>query len=102
MDDAAVAAADMLEAVGARNIEINSQLAMPGMAIHELGTARMGSDPKRSVLDPFNQVHDVSNLFVMDGACFVSSGCQNPTITMMALAGRACDRLVDRFRTGEI
>ena len=102
MDDAAVSAAEMLEAVGARDIEITSRLAMPGMAIHELGTARMGNDPSRSVLDPFNQVHDVANLFVMDGACFVSSGCQNPTITMMALAGRACEHLIERFQKGEV
>jgi choline dehydrogenase-like flavoprotein len=102
MDDAAVAAAEMLEAAGARNIVLNSKLAMPGMAIHEVGTARMGSDPRKSVLDPHNQTHDVKNLFVMDGACFVSSGCQNPTLTMMAITARACDRLIERFKKNEI
>ena len=102
MEDAAVAAAEMLEAAGAKNIKINTGLQMPGMAIHELGTARMGADPKKSVLDPWNQTHDVKNLFVMDGACFVSSGCQNPTLTMMAITVRACDRLVERFKRSEV
>jgi choline dehydrogenase-like flavoprotein len=102
MEDAAITAAEMLEAVGTRNIAIKSDLAMPGMAIHELGTARMGTDPKRSVLNPFNQTHDISNLFVMDGSCFVSSACQNPTLTMMAIASRACEHLVERFRRSEI
>ncbi len=102
MEDAAVTAAEMLEAVGARNIRVNSQLAMPGMAIHEVGTARMGQDPKASVLDAYNQTHDIPNLFVMDGACFVSCGCQNPTLTMMAITVRACDHLLERFRRGEM
>ena len=102
MEDAAVAAAEMLEAAGAKNIKINTGLQMPGMAIHELGTARMGTDSKKSVLDPWNQTHDVKNLFVMDGACFVSSGCQNPTLTMMAITVRACDRLVERFKRNEV
>ncbi len=102
MEDAAVTAAEMLEAAGARNITLNSQLAMPGMAIHEMGTARMGSDPQTSVLNPYNQTHDIPNLFVTDGACFVSSACQNPTLTMMALTVRACDHLIERFRKGEV
>ncbi|MFQ5738653.1 MAG: GMC family oxidoreductase [Acidobacteriota bacterium] len=102
MEDAAASAAEMLEAAGARNIEVNSQLAMPGMAIHEVGTARMGRDPKKSVLNPYNQTHDISNLFVMDGSCFVSSACQNPTLTMMAITVRACDHLIERFRKSEI
>lgn len=102
MEDAAASAAEMLESAGAKNIVVNGQLAMPGMAIHEVGTARMGKDPKRSVLNPYNQTHDIPNLFVMDGACFVSSGCQNPTMTMMALTARACDHLIERFRTDEI
>jgi choline dehydrogenase-like flavoprotein len=96
--DAAASAAEMLEAAGARNIEIRSTVAEPGMAIHELGTARMGNDAKTSVTDSFCQLHDVKNVLVMDGACFVSSGCQNPTLTMMAVAMRACDHLIDRFK----
>ncbi|MGB8661130.1 MAG: GMC family oxidoreductase, partial [Candidatus Acidiferrum sp.] len=69
---------------------------------HELGTARMGHDPKKSVLTPFNQTHDVKNLFVMDGASFVSSACQNPTLTMMAVTVRACANLIDRFHKNEV
>jgi glucoside 3-dehydrogenase (cytochrome c) catalytic subunit len=102
MEDAATSAAEMLEAAGARHIRLNARLAMPGMAIHEVGTARMGNDPKKSVLDPYNQTHDVKNLLVMDGACYPSSACQNPTLTFMALAVRACDRLIERFRKREV
>ena len=102
MEDAAVAAAEMLEAAGARDIKLNSQLAMPGMAIHEVGTARMGTDPKKSVLNAYNQTHDIKNLLVTDGACFVSSACQNPTLTMMAITVRACDHLVERFKRNEV
>lgn len=102
MEDAAVTAAEMLEAAGARDIRVNAQPAMPGMAIHEVGTARMGRDPKKSVLNEYNQTHDIPNLFVVDGACFLSSGCQNPTLTMMAITVRACDHLIERFQRNEI
>ncbi len=101
-EDACATAAEMLEAAGAKNIRIKSSLAEPGMAIHELGTARMGNDPKTSVTDPYCQLHDMPNVFAMDGACFVSSGCQNPTLTMMAVTVRACDRLVERFKRNEV
>lgn len=101
-EDAAAAAAEMLEASGAKNISIRSTVAEPGMAIHELGTARMGNDPKRSVTNAYNQLHDVRNVFVMDGACFTSSGCQNPTLTMMAITVRACDHLLERFKRNEV
>ncbi|MGC1413938.1 MAG: GMC family oxidoreductase, partial [Candidatus Acidiferrum sp.] len=102
MEDAAASAAEMLEAAGAKNIREQARVEMPGMAIHELGTARMGHDPKKSVLTPFNQTHDVRNLFVMDGASFVSSACQNPTLTMMAVTVRACANLIDRFHKNEV
>jgi hypothetical protein len=102
IDDAAAQAAEMLEAAGARNIKEQAHVEMPGMAIHELGTARMGNDPKKSVLNAFNQAHDVKNLFVMDGASFVSSACQNPTLSMMAITVRACTHLADRFKKGEV
>ena len=102
MEDAASAAAEMLEASGAKNIRLTSKVAMPGMAIHELGTTRMGTDPKQSVLNAWNQLHDVANVFVMDGASFVSSACQNPTLTMMAITVRACDHLLERFRRNEV
>jgi choline dehydrogenase-like flavoprotein len=102
MEDAAAQAAEMLEAAGAKDIKVQARVEVPGMAIHELGTARMGNDPKKSVLNAFNQTHDVKNLFVMDGASFVSSACQNPTLTMMAITVRACIHLIDRFRKGEV
>jgi len=102
MRDAGVSAAEMLEAAGAKDIQVRTSFDLPGMAVHEVGTARMGNDPKKSVLDRWNQTHDVNNLFVMDGACFVSSACQNPTLTMMALTVRACDHLKERFRKKEI
>ena len=101
-EDAAAAAAEMLEAAGAKAIKVSSKLAEPGMAIHELGTARMGNDPKTSVTNAFCQLHDVNNVFAMDGACFVSSACQNPTLTMMAITVRACDHLLERFKRGEV
>jgi choline dehydrogenase-like flavoprotein len=102
MEDAAIAAAEMLEAAGAKNIKINTEVSEPGMAIHEVGTARMGKDPKKSALNAWNQTHDVKNLFVTDGACFVSSACQNPTLTMMAITVRACDHLIERFKKNEV
>jgi choline dehydrogenase-like flavoprotein len=102
MDDAAAQAAEMLEAAGARDIKVQAHVETPGMAIHELGTARMGNDAKKSVLNAFNQTHDVKNLFVMDGAGFVSSACQNPTLTMMAVTVRACTHLAERFKRGEV
>ena len=102
MEDAAVAGAEMLEAAGAKNIRINTGVQEPGMAIHELGTARMGSDPRKFVLNPWNQTHDVRNLFVTDGSSFVSSACQNPTLTMMAITVRACDHLLERFKKNEV
>ena len=101
-EDAASSAAELLESAGAKNISIRSSVSEPGMAIHEIGTARLGNDPKTSVTDSYCQLHDVKNVFAMDGACFVSSGCQNPTLTMMAITVRACDRLVDRFKKHEI
>jgi len=80
----------------------NPFLATPGLCIHEVGTARMGTDPKSSVLNKFNQSWDVKNLFVTDGACFVSIGCQNPTLTMMALTVRACEYIVDQHKKGNL
>jgi len=96
-------AAEMLSAAGARDIQVNhGPTSTPGILIHEVGTARMGSDPKKSVLNKFNQAHDVNNLFVTDGACYVSSGNQNPTLTMMALTARACDYIAEERRAGRL
>ncbi|HEY3742619.1 MAG TPA: GMC family oxidoreductase, partial [Bryobacteraceae bacterium] len=70
----------------------------PGHCIHEVGTARMSDDPKKGVLNRFAQSHDVKNLFVTDGSAFVSSGNQNPTLTMMAITVRACDYIVKEYK----
>jgi choline dehydrogenase-like flavoprotein len=96
-------AAEMLDAAGAKDIRVSyGPVSTPGVISHEIGTARMGNDPTKSVLNQFNQAHDVKNLFVTDGACFVSSGNQNPTLTMMALTVRACDYLADELRAGRL
>jgi choline dehydrogenase-like flavoprotein len=73
-----------------------------GKNIHECGTARMGDDPKTSVLNAYNQVHDVKNIFVTDGACFVTQGCWEPTLTIMAISVRAADYMADEFRKGNL
>jgi choline dehydrogenase-like flavoprotein len=82
-------------------VEINDP-SVPGMTIHEMGTARMGNDPKTSVLNKFNQCHDAPNVFVTDGGCMVSTACQNPSLTYMALTARACDYAVAQLKKGEI
>jgi choline dehydrogenase-like flavoprotein len=102
MKDASIAAAEMLAAAGAREITPFVDQNPPGKAIHEMGTARMGRDPKTSVLNAHNQAHDIPNLFVTDGACMVSTACQNPSITYMALTARACDYAVGAMKRREI
>ena len=96
--DIAVQAAEMLAAAGAKNISVEHQITPPGLAIHEMGTARMGRDPKTSVLNEHNQAHDAKNLFVTDGACMVSTSCVNPSLTYMALTARACDFAVSEMK----
>ncbi|MCP3102450.1 GMC family oxidoreductase [Myxococcus sp. K15C18031901] len=98
--DAVASCQEMMREAGFTVEKVNDAMATPGMAIHEVGTARMGSDPKTSVLNPNNRAWDVANLYVMDGASFPSQGAQNPTLTMMALAVRACDHLVGEFKAG--
>lgn len=90
-------AAALLEAAGAKDVQITGKYSVPGFCIHELGTARMGTDAKNSVLNKYAQAWDVDNLFVTDGAAWVSSGCANPTLTMMALTVRACDYIVKEY-----
>ncbi|CAN5574073.1 GMC family oxidoreductase [soil metagenome] len=87
-------AAEMLDAAGLKNINAYDTGYTLGNAIHEMGTARMGRDPKTSVLNAFNQMHEVPNVFVTDGACMTSAACQNPSLTYMALTARACDYAV--------
>lgn len=89
-------AVEMLEAAGLKNVTPYDDLtgSAPGNCIHEMGTARMGRDPKTSVLNGFNQVHSALNVFVTDGACMASNSCVNPSLTYMALTARACDHAV--------
>ena len=93
---------EMLEAANVEIAGINTELSVPGLAAHEVGTARMGSDPRSSVLTNFCQAWDVKNLFVMDGSSFVTQATQNPTLTMLALAARSCDYLIDTVKRGEL
>ncbi len=102
IEDIAASAAEMLEAAGAKNVRSHARMHAPGWAIHEVGIARMGNDPKKSVLNAFQQAYDVKNLFVMDGAGFVSTGCQNPTLTIMALVVRSCDYLLQAMKKGDV
>lgn len=92
-NDALATILEMAEAAGFRVLYRSDKPAPPGFCIHEVGTARMGTDSKESVLNKWNQVWDAPNIFVTDGAAFVSQGCQNPTLTMMAITARACDHL---------
>jgi choline dehydrogenase-like flavoprotein len=100
--DIAIQAGEMLAAAGARDIEIFQRITPPGLAIHEMGTARMGRDPKTSVLNAHNQAHDARNLFMTDGACMVSSSCVNPSLTYMALTARACDFAVSEMKKNNL
>ena len=102
LKDMAVQAAEMLAAAGARDIQPFVEDNAPGLTIHEMGTARMGSDPKTSVLNAFNQSHDIPNLFLTDGAAMTSSSCVNPSLTYMALTARACDYAVQQMKRGEL
>lgn len=95
-------AAEMLEAAGLKNINIYDNGCYPGMAIHEMGTACMGVDPKTSVLNRWNQLHDVPNVFVTDGSCMTSAACQNPSLTYMALTARAADFAVKELKRGNL
>jgi len=100
--DIAVQAAEMLAAAGAKNITVQREISTPGLGIHEMGTARMGRDPKTSVLNAHNQTHDIKNLFMTDGACMTSSSCVNPSLTYMALTARACDFAVSLIKRNEL
>jgi choline dehydrogenase-like flavoprotein len=92
----------MLNAVGAKITRETSKLHPPGLGIHEMGTARMGRDPKTSVLNQYNQTHDVPNLFITDGAAMASSGCQNPSLTYMAMSARAAYHATEFLKAGTI
>jgi choline dehydrogenase-like flavoprotein len=102
LDDMVVSATEMFEAMGATNIKPIKDDNPPGLVIHETGTARMGRDPKTSVLNAHNQMWDVKNVFVTDGACMTSTANQNPSITYMALTARAVDHAVALLKRREL
>ncbi|MFS2185490.1 GMC oxidoreductase [Mucilaginibacter sp. P25] len=93
---------EMLEAIGAKDVQTSSTNPFLGRGIHEMGTARMGRDPKTSVLNEWNQVWDAKNVFVTDGSCMTSAACQNPSLTYMALTARAANHAVEILKKGEI
>jgi len=95
-------AAEMLEAAGVKAVRTYDTKAPPGLCVHEMGTARMGRDPRTSVLNAFNQMHDVPNVFVTDGACMTSSGANSPSLTYMAITARACAFAVDAMKRGTL
>ncbi len=92
----------MIEAAGGMVVSQTTDPGTPGLGIHEMGTARMGKDPKTSVLNQYNQAHEVPNLFCTDGAAMASSGCQNPSLTYMALSARAADHAAQFLKEGVI
>ena len=100
--DMQAAAAEMMEAAGFRNVRPYDRPYAPGLGIHEMGTARMGRDPKTSVLNAFNQVHACTNVYVTDGAAMTSAACVNPSLTYMALTVRAADHAVGALKRGEL
>jgi choline dehydrogenase-like flavoprotein len=97
-EDIKVTGKEIMEAAGFKDIEVNGSLSFPGNANHEMGTARMGRDPRTSVLNAYNQMHEVPNVFITDGSCMTSGACLNPSITYMALTARACDYAVNELK----
>ena len=95
-------AVEMLETAGFKNVKAWEDDYAIGLGIHEMGTARMGKDPKTSVLNAFNQLHEVPNVFVTDGACMTSGGNQNPSLTYMALTARAANYAVEQLKKRNI
>jgi choline dehydrogenase-like flavoprotein len=95
-------AVEMLEAMGAKEISGKNDTPAIGLGIHEMGTARMGDSPKNSVLNPWNQVWGAPNVFCTDGSAMTSSGCQNPSLTYMALTVRAVDHAMSEMKDGKI
>lgn len=100
--DMMIQAGEMLEAAGLKDVRTYDSGCNPGLGIHEMGTARMGRDPKTSVLNKWNQLHAVKNVFVTDGASMTSAGCQNPSLTYMALTARAANHAVEELKKGNL
>lgn len=101
-DDMVASGIEMLTSLGYKNVTDKSAISAPGNANHEMGTVRMGRDPKTSVLNAFNQMHEVPNVFITDGSAMASSSCINPSITYMALTARACDYAVKELKKGNL
>lgn len=102
MDDARTEGEKMLKAAGLLNVTSSRSEHVPGDAIHEMGGARMGADPRQSVLNKWSQAHDAANLYVTDGAQMASISCVNPSLTFMALTARAADHAVKQLKAGAI
>lgn len=102
MSDIQNTSAEMLENAGFKGVEVFNYRKHGGSTVHEMGTARMGHDPKTSVLNKFNQMHAAKNVFITDGSCMTSSSCQNPSLTYMALTARACEFAAQQLRSGEL
>jgi choline dehydrogenase-like flavoprotein len=100
--DMKVTAKEILETAGFKNVNVSSNMSFPGNANHEMGIARMGKDPKTSVLNSFNQMHEVKNVFITDGSCMTSGSCVNPSLTYMALTARACDYAVKELKKSNL
>ncbi|MBU2974440.1 GMC oxidoreductase [Zobellia sp. B3R18] len=101
-EDIVVQAAEMLKKAGARDINTHNSSYNIGHGIHEMGTARMGRDPKTSVLNGHNQIHEVPNVYVTDGAFMASSSCVNPSLTYMAFSARAANHAAEELKKGNI
>ncbi|GAB5410720.1 MAG: GMC family oxidoreductase [Balneolaceae bacterium] len=101
-EDIKVTGAEMLEAAGAKNVTVSDSHQAPGLDIHEMGGCRMGKDPKNSMLNGWNQMHEVKNVFVADGSAMTSAACQNPSITFMALTARATNYAVEQLKKGAL
>jgi choline dehydrogenase-like flavoprotein len=93
---------DMMKTAGLTQISTYRHFHDPGSAVHEMGTVRMGKDPRTSVLNGYNQMHDVPNVFITDGSCMPSSAWQNPSLTYMALTARACDYALSELKAGRL
>ena len=100
--DSMEVAEELCRTAGFEVLAKHDRMVPPGESIHELGTCRLGDSPKTSVLNQYQQSHDVRSLFVIDGSSFVSGGVQNPTLTMVALALRSCEYLTEQMRKGSV
>ena len=101
-EDIKLRSVEILKRMNLKNIEFYDSNNVPGQTIHEMGTARMGNNPNESVVNKFNKLHDVENIFVADGSCMVSSGCVNPSLTYMALAARAANHCANLIKNNQL